>query len=406
MNPDHYHDFERFNRNVWQWSIDSMAWTIFAFEGCLLHQLCENAQDMLALNAGEKFRCEVTPAGEQRVRDMFEQALSSASPSPPTSLRRLEAPEPEPSLEIACTPCADGFFKPGIGADACTPKKTDCPVGEYLTASTDKTSDATCTEMKTDCPAGEYFTASTDKTSDATCTACAAAEFKEGVNAITSCTPKKTNCTASEYLEESPDSTTDSTCTPLPPGSGVAVSFTLSIAAPTTRRLRSLDTIDLDEIMTAVIDSFATLASPVTVTSEQIALEDLGDDKVRVTIVPAAGQTAAEIKTAATATNNDQIEFLVTLGAELGSGRSATFDEPPVEIPIFPPPSSPPPSSPPPSPPSSDKKKPGWVVGVAVGVPVGVILLGLAVYYFFVKKGAPRAYGDKDLPSRTATEDV
>ena len=152
--------------------------------------------------------------------------------------------------------------------------------------------------------------------------------------------------------------------------------------------------------MTAVIDSFATLASPVTVTSEQIALEDLGDDKVRVTIVPAAGQTAAEIKTAATATNNDQIEFLVTLGAKLGSGRSATFDEPPVEIPIGPPPSSPP-SSPP-----SDKKKPGWVVGVAVGVPVGVILLGLAVYYFFVKKGAPRAYGDKDLPSRTATEDV
>jgi len=279
-------------------------------------------------------------------------------------------------------------------------------VGEYLTASTDKTSDATCTEMKTDCPAGEYFTASTDKTSDATCTACAAAEFKEGVNAITSCTPKTTDCTASEYLVESPDSTTDSNCTPLPPDTSVAVSFTLSIAAPTTRRLRSLDTIDLDEIMTAVIDSFATLASPVTVTSEQIALEDLGDDKVRVTIVPAAGQTAAEIKTAATATNNDQIEFLVTLGAKLGSGRSATFDEPPVEIPIGPPPSSPPPSSPPPSSPSSDKKKPGWVVGVAVGVPVGVILLGLAVYYFFVKKGAPRAYGDKDLPSRTATEDV
>ncbi|EOD35755.1 hypothetical protein EMIHUDRAFT_227293 [Emiliania huxleyi CCMP1516] len=235
----------------------------------------------------------------------------------------IELTDGAPSLEIACTPCGDGFFKPGIGADACTPKKTDCPVGEYLTASTDKTSDATCTEMKTDCPAGEYFTASTDKTSDATCTACAAAEFKEGVNAITSCTPKTTDCTASEYLVESPDSTTDSNCTPLPPDTSVAVSFTLSIAAPTTRRLRSLDTIDLDEIMTAVIDSFATLASPVTVTSEQIALEDLGDDKVRVTIVPAAGQTAAEIKTAATATNNDQIEFLVTLGAKLGSGRTS-----------------------------------------------------------------------------------
>ena len=78
-----------------------------------------------------------------------------------------------------------------------------------------------------------------------------------------------------------------------------ASSFALKIGA--TRRRRALAAIDLDAVEAAKIKSFANGDPPVTVTAEQMALEDLGDSTVRVTIVQAeGGPTAQDITAAAT----------------------------------------------------------------------------------------------------------
>ena len=93
-----------------------------------------------------------------------------------------------------------------------------------------------------------------------------------------------------------------------------ASSFALKIG--TTRRRRALAAIiDLDAVEAAKIKSFANGEPPVTVTAEQMALEDLGDSTVRVTIVQAeGGPTAQDITAAATLP-----AFLASMAEELGA---------------------------------------------------------------------------------------
>jgi len=94
-----------------------------------------------------------------------------------------------------------------------------------------------------------------------------------------------------------------------------------------------------------VISSFAATDPPVTVTAEQMTLEDLGDSRVRVTIVQAEGGPTVEDITAAA----EQPAFLTRIAVELEVAE-VSFDLPPATIAVIvapPPPSpTPPPSGP------------------------------------------------------------
>ena len=94
-----------------------------------------------------------------------------------------------------------------------------------------------------------------------------------------------------------------------------------------------------------MISSFAAGSPPVTVTAEQMTLEDLGSSKVGVTIVQATGGPTAEDITAAA----EQPTFLTSMGEELG--EVVKFDVPPATVTVVvaspPPPMSPSPSPPP-----------------------------------------------------------
>ncbi|EOD21376.1 hypothetical protein EMIHUDRAFT_241277 [Emiliania huxleyi CCMP1516] len=102
-----------------------------------------------------------------------------------------------------------------------------------------------------------------------------------------------------------------------------ASSFALKISA--TRRQRALAAID--QVEAAVISSFAATDPPVTVTAEQMTLEDLGDSKVRVTIVQAEGGPTVEDLTAAA----EQPAFLTRMAVELEVAE-VSFDLPPATI--------------------------------------------------------------------------
>mmetsp|Transcript_42453 Transcript_42453/g.136841 ORF Transcript_42453/g.136841 Transcript_42453/m.136841 type:complete len:261 (+) Transcript_42453:255-1037(+) len=104
------------------------------------------------------------------------------------------------------------------------------------------------------------------------------------------------------------------------PGEARAAASSFSLEISTTRRQRALAALDLDAIQHAVIKSFATGSPPVTVTAEQMTLEDLGDSRVRVTIVQAEGGPAAEAITASA----KQPTFLESVATEL----SGPFEAP------------------------------------------------------------------------------
>ena len=131
-----------------------------------------------------------------------------------------------------------------------------------------------------------------------------------------------------------------------------ASSFALKIGA--TRRRRALTAIDLDAVEAAKIKSFANGEPPVTVTAEQMALEDLGDSTVRVTIVQAEGGPTAQDITAAATLPAFLASMAEELGAPVGMEEEPTtisitvlYKPPPSASPSPPPPSAPPPSAPP-----------------------------------------------------------
>ena len=126
------------------------------------------------------------------------------------------------------------------------------------------------------------------------------------------------------------------------PGEARAAASSFSLEISTTRRQRALAALDLDAIQAAVIKSFADGSPPVTVTAEQMTLEDLGSSKVGVTIVQATGGPTAEDITAAA----EQPTVRPSMGEELG--EVVEFDVPPATVPAVgaPPPSASPPTCP------------------------------------------------------------
>ena len=148
-------------------------------------------------------------------------------------------------------------------------------------------------------------------------------------------------------------------------------------------------TISFEKIKTAVVD---TIADSVTdITTDQITVEpvDGNPNVLKVTIYPKEGQTAPQILDAI---SSDPNTLLQNIGEELGENvptPSFVVNPSIVTVGVAPPPPPPP------------AKKRGWVVAVAVCVPLGVALLALGVY-LLVKKGklSVPGYGS-DRPSMT-----
>jgi len=179
------------------------------------------------------------------------------------------------------------------------------------------------------------------------------------------------------------------------PGEARAAASSFSLEISTTRRQRALAALDLDAIQDAVIKSFATGSPPVTVTAEQMTLEDLGDSRVRVTIVQAEGGPAAEAITASA----KQPTFLESVATEL-SVPKVYYDTAPVTISV----TVAPPPPPPPVPLSqvaevnlvSDGRSRPWIVGVSVAVAVLVVALVLLALCLARRYAAAKARGRDD----------
>ena len=82
IDPAEQAAFRTYRANILRWSayyeIDSISWTFFEFETCLLALLCDNYEEMWSLGRGDDFQCAVSDEGHRRLVDAFENALGES----------------------------------------------------------------------------------------------------------------------------------------------------------------------------------------------------------------------------------------------------------------------------------------------------------------------------------------
>jgi len=80
IDPAEQDAFRAYRSNILRWSahyeIDTISWTFYEVELCILTLLCDNHEQMWALERGQPFKCKVGADGKKRLREAFESALA------------------------------------------------------------------------------------------------------------------------------------------------------------------------------------------------------------------------------------------------------------------------------------------------------------------------------------------
>ena len=80
IDPTDQDIYRTYRANILRWSahyeIDTISWTFYEVELCILTLLCDNHEEMWALERGQPFKCKVSDDGHERLRLAFEGALA------------------------------------------------------------------------------------------------------------------------------------------------------------------------------------------------------------------------------------------------------------------------------------------------------------------------------------------